>query len=304
MSDDNPTRQEEEVEALAAIYGEDWCVVSEQAHIYSIQIRDVNPKSHRNIIVEITMPPGYPTESPPLYQFTAPWLRRQEKQILENSLADIYCENLGESIIYLWIERIREVVQAQLDDSQSDSSPHTSKSSASAVSDEDDNDSEFDLSDLVISSMEQPDDGEAMECPPINSGEPILDRKSTFQAHLAPVVHKKQVKQVLDTLYQNKKIANATHNIYAYRICEGGTVYQGCEDDGETNAGSRMLHLLQILDTENVLVVVSRWYGGILLGPDRFKHINNAARILLEAQGYIKSKDLKKGPKSGGKKKR
>ena len=32
-----------------------------------------------------------------------------------------------------------------------------------------------------------------------------------------------------------------------------------------------MLHLLDILNVENVLVVVSRWFGGIQLGPDRFK---------------------------------
>ena len=36
------------------------------------------------------------------------------------------------------------------------------------------------------------------------------------------------------------------------------------------------------------VVVVSRWFGGILLGPDRFKHINNAARSLLNTCGYIK----------------
>lgn len=30
----------------------------------------------------------------------------------------------------------------------------------------------------------------------------------------------------------------------------------------------------------NVAVVVSRWYGGIQLGPDRFKHINNATRFV------------------------
>jgi Uncharacterized protein family UPF0029 len=36
------------------------------------------------------------------------------------------------------------------------------------------------------------------------------------------------------------------------------------------------------------VVVVSRWYGGVLLGPARFTHINNAARNLLSAEGYIK----------------
>lgn len=45
----------------------------------------------------------------------------------------------------------------------------------------------------------------------------------------------------------------------------------------------------QILDVRNVLVVVSRWYGGILLGPDRFKHINNCARNILVEEGYAAS---------------
>lgn len=48
--------------------------------------------------------------------------------------------------------------------------------------------------------------------------------------------------------------------------------------------------VLQIVDARNVLVVVTRWYGGIHLGPDRFKHINNCTRELLEAHGYIKDK--------------
>jgi putative IMPACT (imprinted ancient) family translation regulator len=46
---------------------------------------------------------------------------------------------------------------------------------------------------------------------------------------------------------------------------------------------------LQILDVKNVIVVVSRWFGGILLGGDRFKLINNAARDALELGTYIAS---------------
>jgi hypothetical protein len=34
------------------------------------------------------------------------------------------------------------------------------------------------------------------------------------------------------------------------------------------------------------MVVVSRWYGGILLGPDRFKHINNCARNILVEKNF------------------
>lgn len=50
-----------------------------------------------------------------------------------------------------------------------------------------------------------------------------------------------------------------------------------------------LLIATQILDVRNVLVVVSRWYGGILLGPDRFKHINNCARNILVDEGYAAS---------------
>lgn len=62
---------------------------------------------------------------------------------------------------------------------------------------------------------------------------------------------------------------------------------QDGDDDGEAAAGGRLLHLLQVADARNVCVVVSRWYGGILLGPSRFGLINNTARQLLEACGYI-----------------
>ncbi|TSK53743.1 Protein IMPACT [Bagarius yarrelli] len=49
----------------------------------------------------------------------------------------------------------------------------------------------------------------------------------------------------------------------------------------------------QILDVRNVLVVVSRWYGGILLGPDRFKHINNCARNILVQEGFTETLQAK-----------
>lgn len=89
----------------------------------------------------------------------------------------------------------------------------------------------------------------------------------------------------------------ATHNMYAYRIYQEKTksFLHDCDDDGENQAGGRLLHLLEIIDVKNVIVIVSRWYGGIHLGSDRFRHINNAARQVLEAANLIsKHKDNKK----------
>ncbi|KAJ9079406.1 hypothetical protein DSO57_1035648 [Entomophthora muscae] len=137
--------------------------------------------------------------------------------------------------------------------------------------------------------------------PQIISGTPIEDRKSVFIAHCAEVHSVEDVKKVIDYLLEDRKIAKATHNISAYRILNSdNTINQDNDDDGETAAGSRLQHLLQVLDVKNVLVVVSRWFGGIQLGPDRFKHINNAARSILEEQGFLKqtSSEVKPNRKS------
>jgi hypothetical protein len=56
----------------------------------------------------------------------------------------------------------------------------------------------------------------------IVSGDILVDRKSTFQAHLAPVTSARDVAELLVVLKSNNKIARATHNIMAYRIHSEG----------------------------------------------------------------------------------
>ncbi|KAF9974953.1 hypothetical protein BGZ73_001541 [Actinomortierella ambigua] len=142
----------------------------------------------------------------------------------------------------------------------------------------------------------------------IKTGQPLVDRKSVFIAHLAAIDQPGQVPLMIQQLKQeNKKVVKATHNIMAYRVQNpNGTIAQDNDDDGETAAGSRLLHLMSILDVKNVVVVVSRWYGGIQLGADRFKHINNTARQLLEEEGYVHQAgkpDASSGSSSKSKKK-
>jgi putative IMPACT (imprinted ancient) family translation regulator len=56
---------------------------------------------------------------------------------------------------------------------------------------------------------------------------------------------------------------------------------------------------VRLADVQGAVVVVSRWFGGILLGPARFGLINNTARQLLEQTGYISAKQ-QQGKKGGG----
>jgi hypothetical protein len=125
----------------------------------------------------------------------------------------------------------------------------------------------------------------------------ITEKKSIFLARAASVSSPAQAKQYLaHLLATDKKAARATHNMTAWRIRgPNETSYQDCDDDGETAAAGRMLHLMQLMDVWNVMVVVTRWYGGIHLGPDRFRIINTAAREALVLGGFADGK--KKGKK-------
>ncbi|KAH7912971.1 hypothetical protein BJ138DRAFT_1082639 [Hygrophoropsis aurantiaca] len=126
--------------------------------------------------------------------------------------------------------------------------------------------------------------------------EPIIDRKSTFVGRACRISHPSQVPLILNSLMSDKHISRAAHPIInAWRCQVGSVLHQDNDDDGESAAGSRLAHLLQILEINNVLVVVTRYFGGIHLGPDRFKHINHAARNALEMGGFLDQLEDSKG---------
>ncbi|MBZ3891928.1 Protein IMPACT [Sciurus carolinensis] len=264
---------------MAAIYGEEWCVIDDCAKIFCIRISDDIDDPKWTLCLQVMLPNEYPGTAPPIYQLNAPWLKGQERVDLSNSLEEIYIQNIGESILYLWVEKIRDVLIQK--SQMTEPGPDVKKKT-----EEEDVECEDDL--ILACQTENPvkaldfdiseSQPEIEELPPIDHGIPITDRRSTFQAHLAPVVCPKQV--------------TLTHfDVVLPKIyCEDKqTFLQDCEDDGETAAGGRLLHLMEILNVRNVLVVVSRWYGGILLGPDRFKHINNCARNILVEKNYTSS---------------
>jgi len=132
--------------------------------------------------------------------------------------------------------------------------------------------------------------------PPWIIAPPITEKKSIFLARVASVSSPAQAKQNLaHLLATDKKAARATHNMTAWRVKgPNDTSYQDCDDDGETAAGGRMLHLMQLMDVWDVMVVVTRWYGGIHLGPDRFRIINTSAREALVLGGFAKEVEGKK----------
>lgn len=68
-----------------------------------------------------------------------------------------------------------------------------------------------------------------------------------LQAHVAPITSVAQVESMMSALLRSNKVARATHNMLAYRVAQDtGALLQDFDDDGETAAGSRLLHLLQV----------------------------------------------------------
>lgn len=90
----------------------------------------------------------------------------------------------------------------------------------------------------------------------------VTEKKSRF---IANIFHVESVTKADEKIKQiNKKYYDAKHNCYAY-IVDG---IEKCSDDGEPSktAGAPMLDILKKNEFTNVLVVVTRYFGGILLG--------------------------------------
>jgi hypothetical protein len=135
------------------------------------------------------------------------------------------------------------------------------------------------------------------DAPPWTISDVLIEMKSVFVARSAPVSSVEQAKSYVQHLLDtDKKVAKATHNITAWRIQRSdGVTYQDCDDDGEDAAGGRLLHLMQLMDLWNVMVVVTRWYGGQKLGPARFGCINSAARDSFVKAGLVQEQGGKGG---------
>ncbi len=93
----------------------------------------------------------------------------------------------------------------------------------------------------------------------------IVEKKSRFIATVRLVETEEEAQAFIEAM--RKKYWNATHNCFAYVIGEHRELVR-CSDDGEPQgtAGRPMLDVLLGEEIYNVAVVVTRYFGGTLLG--------------------------------------
>lgn len=118
------------------------------------------------------------------------------------------------------------------------------------------------------------------------SQDEFIEKKSRFIGYVKPV---KTQQEALDFISKIKtKHWDATHNVYAYVLREGGI--RRFSDDGEPQgtAGIPSLDVLIKEDVTDCCVVVTRYFGGIMLGAGGLvRAYSHGAKIALDAGKII-----------------
>ncbi|KAI0157723.1 RWD repeat domain-containing protein [Xylariaceae sp. FL1272] len=270
----------DEVEAINSIYGEGCLTPSDQTNIYIL----TPPGGSASLRIEF--PLDYPA-IPPTVIGTNSTGQSGRKGDAAREL-DLFCSALenvyqaGAVCLFDAIEELSRLLEEHAaNEPKEEIEESTPNQDESTVNNE--------IQDALLTKE-----------PPWILSDPVIEQRSTFLARCAVVSSTAEAEAyVQHLLASDKKVRAATHNMTAWRIRgPNGTQYQDCDDDGETAAGGRLLHLMQLMDLWDVMVVVTRWYGGVHLGPRRFALINQAARDSFVKAGLVNdttSNNKKKG---------
>lgn len=114
--------------------------------------------------------------------------------------------------------------------------------------------------------------------------------KSKFIGHAKPVQTEEEARMFVEEIKQKYK--DATHNVWAYTIGQSMNI-QRYSDDGEPQgtAGIPTLELIKKEDLRNVVVVVTRYFGGIKLGAGGLvRAYTKGAKLGLDAAKIVEKR--------------
>ena len=111
----------------------------------------------------------------------------------------------------------------------------------------------------------------------------FTEKKSRFIGRIWPVESEEEALAMVQQM--NKQYADAAHNCWAYIIKDGPARFSDNGEPGGT-AGNPMMQVLQKEQLNNVLCIVTRYFGGILLGAGGLvRAYTKAAKIAVNAAG-------------------
>lgn len=273
----------DEIEAINSIYGDNTLVKLQDAghgqeNTYILTLPSPSPDTNdASSSLRLSFAPAYPDEPPSVLGTHSlgghgkRGVAARDLELFRAAVGDVF--EPGQVCLFDAIEKVKELL---VEDEEREGGHVRDGSGVDwGVAEED--------------GASMAEEGEEEDAPPWMISDPVVELKSTFVARCAKVSSPAQAaRYVRHLLATDKRVRGATHNMTAWRIRgENGASFQDCDDDGETAAGGRLLHLMQLMDLWDTMVIVTRWYGGQKLGPRRFALINQAARDSFVKAGLV-----------------
>ena len=112
----------------------------------------------------------------------------------------------------------------------------------------------------------------------------FVEKRSRFIGHVWPVTTEEEARGCVEAM--KKRYHDARHNCWCYLLREGGVVRYSDDGEPQGTAGQPMLGVFQKENIENVCCVVTRYFGGVLLGAGGLtRAYGRSAKDALDAAG-------------------
>lgn len=120
--------------------------------------------------------------------------------------------------------------------------------------------------------------------PTASSETEFVEKRSRFIGHVWPVESEEAARAQISTM--KSRYHDARHNCWCYRIREGNIVRYSDDGEPQGTAGQPMLEVFRREGIENVCCVVTRYFGGVLLGTGGLlRAYTHSAKDALDAAG-------------------
>lgn len=106
----------------------------------------------------------------------------------------------------------------------------------------------------------------------------MVEKKSIFIGHAAPIASEEEARRYIDE--KKREYHDATHNVYAYMLADGALARYSDDGEPQGTAGMPVLNVVKMSGATDLVVVVTRYFGGILLGAGGLVRAYTAAAKL------------------------
>ena len=116
------------------------------------------------------------------------------------------------------------------------------------------------------------------------------ERKSIFIGHATPITCEEDARAFIEK--KKKEYYDARHNVYAY-VLDGGSVARYSDDsEPQGTAGIPILNVIKMSGATDLCIVVTRYFGGILLGAGGLvRAYSAAAKMAIDEAGFAVFED-------------